>query len=1076
MPDINIDVYARLHNAEKQIRDLNEQIKGTGQKSKDTTTNMSGMWKQIAGGVLTVDLLKRSLRGAAGLAGSFLEVARETETYRIRLKTLLGSQEAAEKAMSFFQQTAATLPFTLQDVIESGTRLAAIKAPFEKWLPRIADLAASFGMDLPTATDQMARAMSAGLGAADLFREKGINAMIEAFAKEKFAINDISKVSLPELQNILYEFLRTQEGGAADLASSWDGMMSMLDDAWFQFRQMVMESGVFDFLKTELKGVLDKINELKETGKLKEYAELTAAAIMGLFNALIQVKNAITGLTPATQALATQLSEMTMKAIGLKGPQAEMNELQSEAIQKAIEFKNSLKHLSPSMEEIRSHFEKGKTHAEAWMNELKESDARIESNKEGYTKLATEVFGYLGILKDTTEGEKESTQTKTDLTKAITDLKVKTKDELNVELKNLVANIEAARASGQVYDEQLRKSAQEAVNLANATGQHLSPEIRRLAGEFTAVYAASKNELEPAFKDLGFAADLIPPIYKKIGDEGTLMGSAVSGALGDIIDKQSEMQAETFNVKSDYEIFGTSIVTTNDKIRTNTKETTKETKSLWSDMTDGIKTKWITEFSAILQHSKTWKEGLNSVWGSIKGQFFDMVASMITKWTLGLVSNVLSGGQSILSGITSVFGDIGKAATGAESGTGSGGLFGGLSGSFLGSVAKIAGPIGIGLLVSKFVDLKAVGKAVSDTLCTAIETVGGVIKSVGKVFESVFGAGANIISGIGNVVGALGTAITSLGGLLSAGGKKYSEITYWLELLREINQNALNSIMHISDQTDVIKDVHLAAINQSTQKAEELLDGRIPTKLDNIKDWAKATATRVNDLKADINNRLSDIYNALTKQGTIYVNVFKSDILKDMDFAMRTSMEKVAAAEKTREEINKLKMDLINAEGEERKKLEAKIEYLEMQAQEKRKAMIIAMEAEARAMDSLNRSQAESHRLLSDISGGVAQTARSMKDIMPAQGGVSEYLTGTKIFAGHAGEVAWIGRPEKMSSAPLPRAAAAPVHPSGSPRPLQVNLVLNGRKLGYALLPDLTQLGRMGILKQDAQGVVRIES
>ncbi|MBU2177655.1 MAG: hypothetical protein KJ556_21395 [Gammaproteobacteria bacterium] len=1076
MPDINIDVYARLHNAEKQIAELKDQIKGTGKASDESKDKMSGMWKQIAGGVLSVEALKRALRGAQGLAMSFLEVARETETYRIRLKTLLGSQEAAEKAMGFFQQTAATLPFTLQDVIESGTRLAAIKVPFEKWLPRIADLAASFGMDLPTATDQMARAMSAGLGAADLFREKGINAMIEAFAKEKFAIQDISKVSLPELHKVLYEFLKTQEGGAADLASSWDGMMSMLDDAWFQFRQLVMESGVFDFLKEELKGVLDKINELKETGKLKEYAETTAGAIMGLFDALVMIKNALTDLKPATQAGAEALSELTMKAIGLKGPQQEMNDLQAEAIKKAIEFKNSLKHLSPSMEDIRKHFEQGTEKAEAWMNELRESDARIESNKEGYTKLATEVFGYLGILKDTTESEKGNTETKENLAKAISALKVKTKDELNVELKNLVANIEAARASGQVYDEQLRKSAQEAVNLANATGQHLSPEIRRLAGEFKAVYAASKNELEPAFKDLGFAADLIPPIYKRIGDEGTLMGSAVGGALGDIIDKQEELGVETFKVKSNYEIFGKTAITTNDEIKENTKRTVKETKDFWSEMTDGIKTKWISEFSAVLQHSKTWKEGLSSVWGTIKGQFFDMVASMITKWTIGLVGNVLSGGKSILSGITSVFGGIGKAATGAEAGTGAGGLFGGLSGSFLGSVAKIAGPIGIGLLISKFVDFKKVGEAVTGALCTAIETIGGVIKSVGKVFESIFGAGANIISGIGNVVGVLGTAITSLGGLLTAGGKKYGEITYWLELLREINQNALNSIMHISDKIDYMT-ARSDDINQSTQKAEELLDGRISYRLELIKDWSKASAQSISDLNDDLNSKATEILNALTKKGTIYVDVFRSDVLKDMDAAMRASLEKVAMAEKTREEIDKLKRDLISAEGEERKKLEAKLEYLEAKAQDKRQAMIESMMESTRAIDRMNSGQSEAQRILSDISYGVVQTARAIKGITTAQGGFSEYLTRTKAIVGHAGEYAWIGNPRNMPAVAAHNIEPSRREPAARPsQPLQVNLILNGRKVGYALIPDLEQLSRMGLIKQDAQTIVRIES
>jgi len=158
-----------------------------------------------------------------------------------------------------------------------------------------------------------------------------------------------------------------------------------------------------------------------------------------------------------------------------------------------------------------------------------------------------------------------------------------------------------------------------------------------------------------------------------------------------------------------------------------TKEVLSEGKdsvvNVWKDMAESIRAKWINELSEALQGAKSFKDALKGVWGTIKSQFFDLVAKMITKWTLGFVANILSGGKNLFSGISNIFSDIGKMLTGSKSGSGSGGLFGGLSSSFLGGISKMAGPIGIGLLAAKFLDLKKIGESVSDALSKAIGAV-----------------------------------------------------------------------------------------------------------------------------------------------------------------------------------------------------------------------------------------------------------------------------------------------------------------------------------------------------------------
>jgi hypothetical protein len=297
MADVKYIITASADGAIREFKQVDgaiDDMKGTTERG---TRSFKGMWKQMAVGAAAIAGIVGALRGAKGLIGSFMDVAIQTEQYEIQLKTLLGSQEKATQAFSFFRDVAASLPYTLEEVIQSGTRLAAINVPFEGWLPKIADLASAIGMDLPQATDQMARALKGGLGAADLFREKGVSAMIKEFAKLEKGISDISKLSMPELQQVLWDFTEQFEGASEEMSRTWKGITSMLADKWFQFRDAVMQSGVFETLKEGLSEFNKKLDEFVESGKMEEWANNTARAVLQSFRAILQgVQGMIAGI------------------------------------------------------------------------------------------------------------------------------------------------------------------------------------------------------------------------------------------------------------------------------------------------------------------------------------------------------------------------------------------------------------------------------------------------------------------------------------------------------------------------------------------------------------------------------------------------------------------------------------------------------------------------------------------------------------------------------------------------------------------------------------------------------------
>jgi len=120
---------------------------------------------------------------------------------------------------------------------------------------------------------------SAGAASADKFREKGVLAMLGFQAGVSYSAEETRKMLMEAWEDPASKFA----GSTDAMAASWDGMLSMLSDAWFAFRNMVMDSGVFDWLKAGLQTVLNLVNKLRSEGDLKTWAENLGAAVVEAF-------------------------------------------------------------------------------------------------------------------------------------------------------------------------------------------------------------------------------------------------------------------------------------------------------------------------------------------------------------------------------------------------------------------------------------------------------------------------------------------------------------------------------------------------------------------------------------------------------------------------------------------------------------------------------------------------------------------------------------------------------------------------------------------------------------------------
>jgi len=228
-------------------------------KVTQASKTMRGAISASRGGLASLQNQIFSFKGALaglglGVVGkSFLDAANTTEQLQVRLRALLGSVEEGNRMFDDMATFASKVPFSFDEIMQSATQLAGIMEggvdEVNQWIPMIGDLAAVSGLGIQETTEQVVRMYSAGAASADKFRERGINAMLGFQAGVSYTAEE-TRLRLME------EWTKTNSsfrGVTAELAKTWTGTMSMIGDKWFQFRNQIMEAGLFDFLKVGLR-------------------------------------------------------------------------------------------------------------------------------------------------------------------------------------------------------------------------------------------------------------------------------------------------------------------------------------------------------------------------------------------------------------------------------------------------------------------------------------------------------------------------------------------------------------------------------------------------------------------------------------------------------------------------------------------------------------------------------------------------------------------------------------------------------------------------------------------------------
>ena len=254
-------------------------------KSKQALQGVRGGLDKVKGAVFN---LQNAFIGlGTGLAiRSLVNTGKQIEGLQVRLKFLFGTAQEGAKAFDEMAKFAARVPFSLEE-IQAGSGVLAVVSKDAKELANLMEItgnvAAVTGLDFKTTAEQIQRSMSAGISAADLFRDRGVKSMLGFKAGAVVTVEETAAA----FQKI---FGKGGKFGAAtdELAKTFEGTLSMIGDKFFNFKRKILDAGFFEGLKKEF----DSLNKFLEINA-KSIDDLATNIGISLAFAVVKVKDAI---------------------------------------------------------------------------------------------------------------------------------------------------------------------------------------------------------------------------------------------------------------------------------------------------------------------------------------------------------------------------------------------------------------------------------------------------------------------------------------------------------------------------------------------------------------------------------------------------------------------------------------------------------------------------------------------------------------------------------------------------------------------------------------------------------------
>ncbi len=266
---VKLNIQANV-TGQQQLTKLNTGLKSLGTQALIAKRKLASLEAGAARSRATFAALGTTLKVGVGVGlaavtlgiGKFVKdtfaAGKLTESLEVRFKLLFNSVEEGGRAFDVMNKFASRVPFSLEAIAQGSGNLAVISkdaGELNKILEVTGNVAAATGLDFAQTATQIQRSFAGGIASADIFRERGVRAMLGFEAG--------AKVSIEETKKRFFEVFAN--GGqyskaTKDFESTLEAQVSFVQDAYFRFRQAAAKP-LFAGVKAQLVELVGNFKE-----------------------------------------------------------------------------------------------------------------------------------------------------------------------------------------------------------------------------------------------------------------------------------------------------------------------------------------------------------------------------------------------------------------------------------------------------------------------------------------------------------------------------------------------------------------------------------------------------------------------------------------------------------------------------------------------------------------------------------------------------------------------------------------------------------------------------------------------
>lgn len=305
---------ARL--AEMYAREGLEKYNAAGRRSQGVTEGLGHTLRWATAALAGFSLFK--------LAQDFVGINAKVEGFETALVTTIGSQSKARAAMQWIQNFAKQTPYNIEEVTQAFIQLQAYGFdPMKGSLQAVGDASSAMNRQLWQGVLAMSDAQ---VGMYRELKEFGITAE-EAGDTVKFSwqkngqqMQIVTKKTSANIQKAVIQMFNSIGGGGMERQSkTFNGMLSNMQDAWFNFNVAIGKAGAFDAIEANLQKIANWMSDPKNQKTIQTWAKQISDAIKKVWDGVSKLATSVdwVKLIQNFADLVSNTADFVQKAGGL---------------------------------------------------------------------------------------------------------------------------------------------------------------------------------------------------------------------------------------------------------------------------------------------------------------------------------------------------------------------------------------------------------------------------------------------------------------------------------------------------------------------------------------------------------------------------------------------------------------------------------------------------------------------------------------------------------------------------------------------------------------------------------------